>query len=64
MKTANRRRTSASNNRAHADIDACLKHKLQNPDFRAAYGAEGKRIRLLLHSFKLRRYRARSVADA
>ena len=46
MKTVNRRRTPASNNRAHADIDAGLKRKLQNPEFRAAYNAEDKRIEL------------------
>jgi hypothetical protein len=26
MKTANHRRTSASNNQAHADIEDCLEH--------------------------------------
>ena len=48
MKTANRRRTPASNNRAHADLDDSLKRKLQNPEFRAAYDAEDKRIHLVL----------------
>ena len=40
MKTVNRRRTPASNNRAHADLGDSLKRKLQNPEFRAAYDAE------------------------
>jgi hypothetical protein len=48
MKTANRRRTPALNNRAHAELDGCLKRKLQNPEFRAAYDAEDKRIELAL----------------
>lgn len=64
MKTANRRRKPTPNSRAHADVDACLKRKLQNPEFRAAYDAEDKRIELALHTSKLRPYRARSVADA
>ena len=54
MKTANRRRTPASNNRAHADLDDSLKRKLQNPEFRAAYDAEDKRIELVLQIIKLR----------
>jgi hypothetical protein len=58
MKTANHRRTPASNNRAHADLAACLKRKLQNPDFRAAYDAEDKRIELVLQIIKLRERRA------
>ena len=33
MKTANRRRTPASPNRAHAGLDDSRKRKLQNPDF-------------------------------
>jgi ribosome-binding protein aMBF1 (putative translation factor) len=63
VKTANRRRTSASNNRAHADIDDCLKHKLQNPEFRAAYDAEDKRIELVLQIIKLRQQRGMTQAD-
>jgi ribosome-binding protein aMBF1 (putative translation factor) len=63
MKTANRRRTPGLNNRAHADIDACLKRKLQNPDFRAAYDAEDKRIELVLQIIKLREQRGMTQAD-
>ena len=44
MKTANRRRTPASNNRAHADLDDCLQRKLQNPAFRAAVNARNEII--------------------
>jgi hypothetical protein len=64
MKTANRRRMPASNNRAHADLGDCLKRKLQNRDFRAAYNAEDKQIRLVIETFTLHRHRVRSVADA
>ncbi len=63
MKTANHRRTPASNNRAHADIDACLKRKLQNPEFRTAYDAEHKRIELVLKIIKLRERRGMTQAD-
>ena len=63
MKTANRRRTPASNNRAHADLDDCLKRKLQNPEFRAAYHAEDKRIELVLQIIKLRQRRGMTQAD-
>jgi ribosome-binding protein aMBF1 (putative translation factor) len=63
MKTANRRRTSASNNRAHADLDDSLKRKLQNPEFRAAYDAEDKRIELVLQIIKLRQQRGMTQAD-
>lgn len=59
----NRRRTLTLSNRAHADLDDYLKRKLQNPEFRAAYDAEDKRIRLIIETFSLRRERARSVAD-
>jgi hypothetical protein len=52
MKTVNRRRTSASNNQAHADLDESLKRKLQNPEFRAACDAEDKRIELELKAVK------------
>ncbi|HEY9175126.1 MAG TPA: helix-turn-helix transcriptional regulator [Verrucomicrobiae bacterium] len=63
MKTANRRRTSASNSRAHADMEDYLKRKLQNPDFRAAYDAEDKRIELVLQIIKLRQQRGMTQAD-
>ena len=63
MKTANRRRTPASNNRAHADLDDSLKRKLQNPEFRAAYDAEDKRIELVLQIIKLRQQRGMTQAD-
>ena len=63
MKTANRRRTSASNNQAHADIEDCLKRKLQNPEFRAAYDAEDKRIELVLQIIKLRQKRGMTQSD-
>jgi ribosome-binding protein aMBF1 (putative translation factor) len=63
MKTANRRRTLASNNRAHAGLDDSLKRKLQNPDFRAAYEAEDKRIELVLQIIKLRQQRGMTQAD-
>ncbi len=63
MKTANRRRTSASNNRAHAGLEDRLKRKLQNPDFRAAYEAEDKRIELVLQIIKLRQQRGMTQAD-
>jgi ribosome-binding protein aMBF1 (putative translation factor) len=63
MKTANRRRTPASNNRAHADLDDSLKRKLQNPEFRAAYDAEDKRIELVLQIIKLRQRRGMTQSD-
>ncbi len=63
MKTANHRRAPALNNRAHADIDDSLKRKLQNPDFRAAYDAEDKRIELVLQIIKLRQQRGMTQAD-
>ena len=63
MKTVNRRRTPASNNRAHADVDHCLKRKLQNPQFRAAYNAEDTRIELVLQIIKLRQERGMTQAD-
>jgi ribosome-binding protein aMBF1 (putative translation factor) len=63
MKTVNRRRTSASTNRAHADLGDSLKRKLQNPDFRAAYEAEDKRIELVLQIIKLRERRGMTQSD-
>jgi ribosome-binding protein aMBF1 (putative translation factor) len=63
MKTANRRRTSASNNRAHADLGACLKRKMQTPEFRAAYDAEDKRIELVLQIIKLRQKSGMTQSD-
>jgi ribosome-binding protein aMBF1 (putative translation factor) len=63
MKTANRRRTPASNNRAHADLDDSLNRKLQNPEFRAAYDAEDKRIELVLQIIKLRQQRGMTQSD-
>ena len=63
MKTANRRRTPASNNRAHANMDECFKRKLHNPAFRAAYHAEDKRIELVLQIIKLREQRGMTQAD-
>ena len=63
MRTVNRRRTSASNNRAHADVDDSLKRKLQNPEFRAAYDAEDKRIELVLQIIKLRQRRGMTQSD-
>jgi ribosome-binding protein aMBF1 (putative translation factor) len=63
MKTANHRRTSASNNPAHAGLDGSLKHKLQKPDFRAAYDAEDQRIELVLQIVKLRQQRGMTQAD-
>jgi ribosome-binding protein aMBF1 (putative translation factor) len=63
MKTANRRRTSESNNRAHADLDDSLRRKLQNPEFRAAYAAEDKRIELVLQIIKLRQQRGMTQSD-
>jgi ribosome-binding protein aMBF1 (putative translation factor) len=63
MKTANHRRTPASNNRAHAAIDDCLKRKLQNPEFRAAYEAEDARIELVLQIIKLREKRGMTQSD-
>ena len=63
MKTVNHRRTPASNNRAHADLEDCLKRKLQNPEFRAAYEAEDKRIELVLQIIKLRQQRGMTQAD-
>ncbi len=53
----------ASNNRAHASLDACLKRKLQNPEFRAAYDAEDKRIELVLQIISLRQRRGMTQAD-
>jgi ribosome-binding protein aMBF1 (putative translation factor) len=63
MKTANHRRTSASNNLAHADLGDSLKRKLQNPEFRAAYDAEDKRIELVLQIIKLRQQRGMTQSD-
>jgi ribosome-binding protein aMBF1 (putative translation factor) len=63
MKIASHRRTSASNNRAHADVDTHLKRKLQNPEFRAAYDAEDKRIELVLQIIKLRQKRGMTQSD-
>jgi ribosome-binding protein aMBF1 (putative translation factor) len=63
MKTVNRRRTPASNNRAHAGLEDSLKRKLQNPDFRAAYEAEDQRIELVLQIIKLRQQRGMTQAD-
>lgn len=63
MKTANHRRIPASNNRAHAGLEDSLKRKLQNPDFRAAYEAEDKRIELVLRIIKLRQQRGMTQAD-
>ena len=63
MKTANRRRTPTSNNRAHVGLDASLKRKLQDPEFRAAYDTEDKRIELVLQIIKLREQRGMTQAD-
>jgi ribosome-binding protein aMBF1 (putative translation factor) len=63
MKTANLRLTPVSNNQAHAEIDACLKRKLQDPEFRAAYEAEDTRIDLVLQIIKLRERRGMTQAD-
>ncbi len=63
MKTVNRRRTSASNNLAHADISGLVKRKLRNSGFRAAYEAEDKRIELALQIIKLREQRGMTQAD-
>ena len=63
MKAVNRCRTPAANNQAHADLDDCLKRKLQNPAFRAAYDAEDKRIELVLQIIKLRQQRGMTQAD-
>jgi DNA-binding XRE family transcriptional regulator len=53
----------ASNSRAHADLDDSLKRKLQDPEFRAAYDAEDKRIELVLKIIRLRRQRGMTQAD-
>jgi ribosome-binding protein aMBF1 (putative translation factor) len=63
MKIANRHRTPVSNNRAHADLNDSLKRKLQNPEFRAAYDAEDKRIELVLQIIKLRQQRGMTQSD-
>jgi DNA-binding XRE family transcriptional regulator len=63
MKAVNRRRTPASHNKGHADIDDWLQHKLQNPAFRAAYEAEDKRIDLVLQIIRLRQERGMTQAD-
>ena len=63
MKTASRRRTLPSNNRAHAGLEDSLKRKLQNPHFRAAYEAEDQRIELMLQIVKLRHQRGMTQAD-
>ena len=63
MKTVNHRRTLASSNRAHADLGDSLKRKLQNPEFRAAYDAEDKRIELVLQIIKLRQQRGMTQSD-
>jgi len=47
----------------HASLDDSLKRKLQNPDFRAAYEAEDKRIELVLQIIKLRQQRGMTQAD-
>jgi ribosome-binding protein aMBF1 (putative translation factor) len=63
MRTVNRRRASASANRAHAPLDDYLQRKLQDPAFRAAYEAEDKRIELVLQLIKLRQQRGMTQAD-
>ena len=63
MKTAKPRRTPAWNNPAHAGLDECLKRKLLDPDFRAAYAAEDKRIELALQVMSLRHRRGMTQAD-
>jgi ribosome-binding protein aMBF1 (putative translation factor) len=63
MKAANRRRISELNNRAHVDLSGSLKRKLQDPEFRAAYDAEDKRIELVLQIIKLRQKRGMTQAD-
>jgi DNA-binding XRE family transcriptional regulator len=63
MKTTNRHRALESNNRAHVDWDICLKRKLQNPDFRAAFAAKDKRIELVLQIIRLRQRRGMTQAD-
>jgi ribosome-binding protein aMBF1 (putative translation factor) len=63
MKTANRRRTQASSSPAHTDLDEHLQRKLQNPEFKAAYEAEDRRIELVLQIIKLRQERGMTQAD-
>jgi transcriptional regulator with XRE-family HTH domain len=44
-------------------LDDSLKRKLQNPEFRAAYDAEDKRIELVLQIIKLRQRRGMTQSD-
>jgi transcriptional regulator with XRE-family HTH domain len=44
-------------------LDDCLRRTLQNPDFRAAYDAEDKRIELVLQIIKLRQQHGMTQAD-
>ena len=44
-------------------MEGCLKRKLNNPEFRAAYDAEDRRIELVLQIIKLRQERGMTQAD-
>ncbi|HUJ82996.1 MAG TPA: helix-turn-helix transcriptional regulator [Candidatus Acidoferrales bacterium] len=63
MRTTNRRRNGASRNKAHVDLDAYVEKKMQDPEFRAAYEAEDKRIDLILQIIRLRQQRGMTQAD-
>jgi hypothetical protein len=63
MKTAKQLCTPALNNRAFAALDGWLKRKLQNPNFRAAFAAEDKRIALARRITRAERERCISTAD-
>ena len=48
MRAQTRRQKKSSTNNAHVDLDVHIERKLRDPEFRAAYEAEDKRIDLIL----------------
>ena len=62
MKSTNRAPKSDLRNKAHTDLDAHLERKLHDPEFRAAYTAENKRIDLILQIVRLRQQRGLTQA--
>ena len=62
MKSTNRAPKSGLQNKAHMDLDAHLERKLRDPEFRAAYATENKRIDLILQIIHLRQQRGLTQA--
>lgn len=63
MRVTSRPQRKASPNEAHVDLDAHIVRKLRDPEFRAAYEAEDKRIDLILQIIRLRQQRGMTQAD-